>query len=584
MKYVNNKKLLVTTGLLETFGKDKEILFLGGWCRPYKNNDLIQARKYTTILYHWSDTNKRRHDYDYLGELFERVLVGLVSSLNKFHNTNYSLRYWRIILGPWLFTYVSVLWDRWENIRVAFDKEEFDSTVVMILDAEKLVPINFDDWNRLVIDDLWNHHIFTGIIKFLYKEKVNIDYVPYTGSYQSKNNNIAKRSNIQKLIGVIDKLFGKIQKNYKVVFVHTYFKLPVLARLSIRLRQFPRIHSSFSKSIDVSDYLINRHFLFFKMESKNLFEKYLESNIVSQIPIAYVEGYSKYRNEIEKIDCDGEVIFTANAHLRNDIFNAWCAKKVEEGKKLIISQHGGGIKSEMAMIRHQEKIADKMVVWHKPQENIHVQLSPNKLINIQKKRLFRSDLTLLGYEPKIYTNRAQSGPIGDGVYDDYMQKIDFCNYLSTEVKKHIRVRSSSYGDGWFNSLNRYKDDLGEDKISSYKTLKKAIQHSRIIVCTYPQTTFSEAMNSGVPTILIIDINLWQIDKNFGEVLNQLKDIKIIFYDPKEAAEHVNNIWSNPSLWWEKPETIQAREYFFDMCGRVSDDWLDEWAAFFKENI
>ena len=87
------------------------------------------------------------------------------------------------------------------------------------------------------------------------------------------------------------------------------------------------------------------------MESKNLFEKYLESNIVSQIPIAYVEGYSKYRNAIEKIDSDGEVIFTANAHLRNDIFNAWCAKKVEEGKKLIISQHGGGIKSEMAITR-----------------------------------------------------------------------------------------------------------------------------------------------------------------------------------------------------------------------------------------
>ena len=140
MKHVNNKKLLVTTGLLETYGKDEEILFLGEWCKPYKNNDLIQARKYTTIPYHWSDTNKRRHDYDYLGELFERVLVGLVSSLNKFHNTDYSLRYWRIILGPWLFTYVSVLWDRWENIRVAFDVEEFNSTIVMILDADMTVP------------------------------------------------------------------------------------------------------------------------------------------------------------------------------------------------------------------------------------------------------------------------------------------------------------------------------------------------------------------------------------------------------------------------------------------------------------
>ena len=48
------------------------------------------------------------------------------------------------------------------------------------------------------------------------------------------------------------------------------------------------------------------------MESKNLFEKYLESNIVSQIPIAYVEGYSKYRNEIDFYihNYEGEVSFS----------------------------------------------------------------------------------------------------------------------------------------------------------------------------------------------------------------------------------------------------------------------------------
>ena len=39
----------------------------------------------------------------------------------------------------------------------------------------------------------------------------------------------------------------------------------------------------------------------------------------------------------------------------------------------------------MTVFRHQEKIADKMIVWHKPLEGSHVQLAANKLIKIQQK-------------------------------------------------------------------------------------------------------------------------------------------------------------------------------------------------------
>ena len=42
-----------------------------------------------------------------------------------------------------------------------------------------------------------------------------------------------------------------------------------------------------------------------------------------------------------------------------------------------------------------------------------------------------------------------------------------------------------------------------DKVSIKNTFEKTILNSKLIIATYPQTAFSEAMYSNVPTILII---------------------------------------------------------------------------------
>ena len=87
----NNKKILVTTGLQETWGKGfDEIVFLGAWCRSYSNKGFMKSSQSKTVKYHWSNRTKLRNDYSYLETLFERCLLELASSLNNYHNKNYS--------------------------------------------------------------------------------------------------------------------------------------------------------------------------------------------------------------------------------------------------------------------------------------------------------------------------------------------------------------------------------------------------------------------------------------------------------------------------------------------------------------
>ena len=135
--------------------------------------------------------------------------------------------------------------------------------------------------------------------------------------------------------------------------------------------------------------------------------------------------------------------------------------------------------------------------------------------------------------------------------------------------------------GWINSGKRYALDLGKDKISKHATLREAFSNSKMIVCTYPQTTFSEAMHSGIPTILLYSEKYWPLPPQFDDLIEQLKLNKIIFTDPHEAAEHINTVWDHPDQWWQDPSTQKAVNYFFEMTGRVNDDWVDEWVGFLR---
>ena len=90
------------------------------------------------------------------------------------------------------------------------------------------------------------------------------------------------------------------------------------------------------------------------------------------------------------------------------------------------------------------------------------------------------------------------------------------------------------------------------------------------------------MHSGIPTILLYCEEYWPLHPQFDDLIEQLKLNKIIFTDPNEAAEHINAVWDDPDQWWQDPSTQKAVNYFFEMTGRVNDDWVDEWVGFFDK--
>ena len=110
------------TQLISTSNEEKineaEIIYLGNWC---KNDDYI-INNQKIVNYHWDDRNKLENDNKYTNELYEKLLSQISTTLNNLHSTSFSDDYWRIVCGYWLFYYISVNFERWENITNALDQ------------------------------------------------------------------------------------------------------------------------------------------------------------------------------------------------------------------------------------------------------------------------------------------------------------------------------------------------------------------------------------------------------------------------------------------------------------------------------
>ena len=92
------------------------------------------------------------------------------------------------------------------------------------------------------------------------------------------------------------------------------------------------------------------------------------------------------------------------------------------------------------------------------------------------------------------------------------------------------------------------------------------------------------MKKGVPTIVLFDRKILNVDSK----LLKLKDLfiknKIIFTDPHEASKHINNIWNNPLDWWNSKEVLEARDLFSEYCSIEKDNNLSYWKKLLKNQI
>jgi len=582
------KKLLVTTALEETWGDgDEHLVFLGEWCRSYNRKNVWSKRSHEVMPYHWQDREKFVKDYEYLEELYERVLISLSDELNKYHGLDKPILYWRTIAGRWLLTYLPILWDRWESLRLALEKYDYSEIIQLNVDKEKTIPVDYVEFTHFMNSHVWNYNLFENIIKhkgIVCHENKAVEKLYIQKYFKASSSSWKKRS-----LYFLDRWISYLPVKEKILFSNSYFNFKDFMALSIKLKQLPRWHTEFDQIIEkinnksLNSALLNERNVELKFEHKNDFERFLSANILNQMPIVLLEGFHYMVECTHDIKTKASLIFSANSHLSNLFFQTWLAENIIKDKKLISSVHGGSMQEKYSMFSHDEKISYKKVVWHVPYDIKHIQLPPNKITKSNAQNYSGKILLMIGLEFPVYSYRMQSGPGSDLLLENIEMNIEFYSLLNDKPKNNYRMKPALSNLGW-NTKQRYIDAFSKNNVTQEKSLKNEINRSRVIVCTYPQTTFSDAMHSGVATILLYPKKYWELEDVFEKLTKVMKDAKIIFSDAKEAANHINNIWDDPREWWNSPKVMLAKEMFFDMCGRTNPNWTDDWSAFFYNEL
>ena len=557
------KKLLITVPTINKYNNSyKEITYLGAWCF----NDEYNTVKYHD--YHWSKISKKIVDYDYLKKLTEQVFLDLTISLNLELKQTKSHRYYKTILLPWLYIYLNVMFDRWESVRsFNLNPNEYD---LLVNDYPISAPNDYNNFIELSQNHSWNEKTFENLFDFFLNEKK----LPLVNKIRKDNEvqnlssnpwNEIKKKNIVNLFYSLNRYVSNIFKNNKYLFMENKINLKSYYILNFLLYNFPCYVDKIFDYNKIAHNIKLTRITFKELPCKQLhnsFEKYIYMNILKDIPSSYLEQSDIFNKLQKKITLNPKIIISGTAHIHNELFKYWVANRNTENLKttIIYSDHGGCIPNYFDY-RFYYGVSDLYFVWSKIFDRNQIQTPPTKMLNHKKFNL-GSNLLTIGNENSLYTIHIQSY-LNDDCIKSFNLMSKMYDNLSFIIKKEFKFRPyANYG--WdISSLAITK--FGSSKVNREQVLTHAIAKSKIIVCSYPETTLMESILSGIPTIILL-LETWKFHDNFQFLINKMINNNILFTNAEKAAIHINQIWDRPLDWWNSTEIIKIREEMeFNFC-------------------
>ena len=576
------KRFLVTTALEETWPEeDQPVLFLGEWCRLYSRKERWSIMNAEVLPYHWDNRKKLYRDYQYLKGLYEQMLGSLTEQLNEIHNVDHSLRYWRILIGPWLGYFIQMLFDRWSSIEQALNSYEIEETTILDCPPESLVSQGMWDFQDYLISDPWNHHLYAEILQRVGKMSFQrLQAKPF----KPRNSNSSSMQPINKrfLNTMAKQIFQAIsffENNDDAFFISTYLPYKMQWELDRKLKQLPQLRQRIPAPNVLPD--LNQRRWSLGLSSISEFEELAEELIPQIIPSLYLEGYHSLVELTHQIGWpqNPKLIWTSNSYNSDDVFKAWAAEKIEAGSPLVIGQHGGhyGTGLWSFIEEHEIAISDRYFSWgwdepEKPKVQPVGQIKhkiPLGVNHAEQSGLLLVTSTMPRYSYHMYSTLVSSQWL------DYLEdQFTFTENLLPVIQNELTVRLYINDYGW-DQEKRWRDrfpnvalDLGK------KNINELISGSRLYVSTYNAATYLESFTMNVPTVIFWNPNHWELRESALPYFNKLKEVGVLHETPESAARHIELIWDDLDGWWSNIKVKNAVQQFCARFAYISPNITD----------
>lgn len=586
-------RTLITTANEYTWPEDKKqpVLFLGEWCKLYGRKEVWRHLDIDVAPYHWDDRKKLYEDYQYLQKIYENLLAELSENLNQIHSTDHSLRYWRILVGPWLGYFIQMLFDRWFMLKQAIEQAEIVGCRIIDRNPLSVVPNDMAHFNTLFIEDDWNESIYGQLLELCWDDEVSIERIRVgpVGTGQAGNANRSLITDLKEYVKKWITIYNKLlPSDDGYFFISSYLPLKTDIKLQMRLGQFPKLWRSYPAPVIRADLQKRQWWLEGKISVDDSFNAIARQLIPLHIPTTYLEGYEQLVTVPDLLAWPKKpkAIFTSNAYLADEIFKTWVAEKTESGVTLVIGQHGGhfGMNPFAFHEEHQITIADKWLSWGWS-DQAKPQITPiGNFKNIGRTVEYDPKGGALMVEMSIprYSYHLYATPISRQWLDYLSDQKRFLQCLPCKLREQVLIRLYQNDYGW-DQTARWKDEMPEMQLDrGRQNIHKLIKLSRLYISTYNATTYLESLSSNIPTIIFWNSNHWELKKEVVPFFELLKSVGVFHETPESAAQQMIKVWDDVAAWWESDEVQNNRKIFCHQFARMPDDSIGELQSFFEE--
>jgi len=518
----------------------------------------------------WNNYEKKLNEIKKNLKLYDYFLNELTIFLNNYHNKNYSKRYWSIILGPWLYKFISSASFKW-NLIHSLKKKNY-IFLKKEINTKDIIPIGIEDFAKIVNTNYWNHYIFTKIIEHSFSNKFKIkktgkiikNYEKEIVYKKLKNKNIS-----DKLSMFIQKFLNFLPQNKSVLIFSTYMSNIQEVKLNLLINKSLLYYKS------LRPYLLFKNNKLFKFNrkkfkklksSKNGLENFLSEEILQCLPSAYLENFNNIENIVSEIPFpkSPKVIFTTLGISRSTLMDRYIAKNVEYGSSLILAQHGGMYFQEKYHFStiHEIKIADKYLSWGNIKNKKVIPIGIIKNLNNTSKKSNKIILEV----------RKRSSFTGEIKIDSgYLEAKKFLNSLRTffsllkgsKICENLFIKLSPAGSFWYDKKQFLSHNSELKFVDTKKSMIKEINSARLIIHTFCGTGHLESLAINKPTLILFVHNLNSFNNKSKSYFKKFIKLGILHRTPESLLKMLENLDDNKSIekWWNsKPRQNLLKKY------------------------
>lgn len=512
------------------------------------------------VLEHSSIQKRRIESY--------RFFLGrLVDHLNYVHKTHHETKYWEIIVGPWLMYFIWYIDYRFFSSNIPRDSNGCNRFKYDVpYDMNSFIGM-FDDTDYVCqLDSMINGRLEDSKITF------ECFRIPPIREAKWKTWISKVYINIYRLISG----YSNVTLASPYFAIKNQFKVALFSGL--------RILPFFFNHRGKKNPLLNlecRKWLKTRTVFDNNLDAVLEEMILQQIPYVYLEGYHHILKQLPPLPSTQKVVCSAVGWFCDEFLQLFFAAHQEQGGRLVGLQHGGGPYGiGVGPIALSEKeMVDSYLTWGWKQNEKDIPFISMDL-SLKKKEFDsrsngekREDIL---YPTTSLTPHLPDGfgfPSGEGMSVYFKQQHQFVKALSPNVRDRIvvRVYPQDYCYYSYGQREQFESLMLKLRFDENKSLIDSLLKSRLVVLDNIQTVFFEVIVYGLPVIVFHDESIWEFNKEFDSICDEMKKVGMLHVSPESAAEFLSENFNNIEVWWNSSEVQKLLECLRHTYVRTSDN-------------